>query len=424
MVNTAGGRRPQRVAVVGAGIAGLSTAWFLQEHGVHVTVIDRADVAAGASWGNAGWLTPAITAPLPEPAVLAYGVRAVLSASSPVYVPLRPQVGLLRFLVGFARHSTARRWRDGMRAYVPLNAQALHAFDRLEEGGVEAAAHEADPFLACYRTAEERAVLLDELEQIDDAGQDVTYEAITGDQARRDEPALSCAVGAAVRIHGQRYVNPPQFLEALADSVRARGGQILTGCTVTQLRDEGTAVGAVDASGTMHRFDAVVVANGTWLGNLVKPFGVRQVVQAGRGYSFTVAATQLPAAPVYFPTQRIACTPLRSENGDRLRIAGMMEFRSPSAPLDLRRIEVMVSAIEPLMDGLELRERQEEWVGSRPCTADGLPLVGGTTSPRVFVTGGHGMWGMSLGPVTGQLLAHRIVTGETDPILAPFDPTR
>ena len=76
------------------------------------------------------------------------------------------------------------------------------------------------------------------------------------------------------------------------------------------------------------------------------------------------------------------------------------------------------------MDGLELRERQEEWVGSRPCTADGLPLVGGTTSPRVFVAGGHGMWGMSLGPVTGQLLAHRIATGEADPILAPFDPTR
>src|SRR5918995_72178 len=96
----------QRVAVVGAGMVGLSTAWFLQEHGFHVTVYDRDHVDAGSSWGNAGWLTPALTAPLPEPAVLSYGVRAVLSPSSPVYVPLRPDPRLLRFLTRFARNST------------------------------------------------------------------------------------------------------------------------------------------------------------------------------------------------------------------------------------------------------------------------------------------------------------------------------
>ena len=425
MVSTmAGVPRPRRVAVVGAGMVGLSTAWFLQEHGVEVTVIERDDVAAGSSWGNAGWLTPAITAPLPEPAVLAYGLRAMLSASSPVYVPLRPEVDLLRFLTGFARHSTTRRWRAGMRAYAPVNALALSAFDRLEEGGVQAATREADPFLACYRTTEERAVLLDELEHIGGAGQEVKYEAITGADARRDEPALSDAVGAAVRIHGQRYLHPPQFLEALADAVLARGGRLVTGCTVAHLRDTGSFVGVVDATGETHRFDAVVVASGTWLGELVKSFGVRHVVQAGRGYSFAVPAAQLPSSPVYFPAQRIACTPLRSPAGDRLRIAGMMEFRSPSAPLNARRIQAMVAAVEPLMDGLELDDRQDEWVGSRPCTADGLPLVGATTSSRVFVAGGHGMWGMALGPVTGQLLAHRIVSGETDPVLAPFDPLR
>ena len=112
---------PEHVAVVGAGIVGLSTAWFLQEHGVHVTVHDRRHVAAGSSWGNAGWITPSMTAPLPEPSVLRYGIRAVLSPSSPVYVPPRADPQLLRFLAGFVRHSTARRWGTGMRAYAPLN---------------------------------------------------------------------------------------------------------------------------------------------------------------------------------------------------------------------------------------------------------------------------------------------------------------
>lgn len=101
----------KRVAVIGAGMVGLCTAWHLQQRDVEVTVIDRDDVAAGSSWGNAGWLTPSIATPLPEPAVLKYGVRALLSHSSPVYVPPSANPKLLQFLLQFARNSTAKRWR-------------------------------------------------------------------------------------------------------------------------------------------------------------------------------------------------------------------------------------------------------------------------------------------------------------------------
>jgi D-amino-acid dehydrogenase len=424
MVTPSTGGHPRRVVVVGAGMVGLSTAWFLQDHGIDVTVIERGDVAAGASWGNAGWLTPGLTAPLPDPAVLAQGLRALLDPSSPVVVPRLPSLRLLRFLTGFARHSTRRRWRAGMSAYLLLNALALDAFDRLAQGGVTEPTRAADPFLACYRTPADRRFLLEELEQMASAGQDVRFDVVTGEEARHCEPALSTAVGAAIRIHGQRYVHPPRFMEALAASFRARGGTILTGRTVTRLRDRGSAAEVDDDTGATHRVDAVVVANGAELGELTRPFGVRRLVQAGRGYSFTVRARQLPSGPVYFPSQRIACTPLRSPTGDRLRVAGTMEFRSPSAPLDGERIEAMVAALAPLMDGLDLHDRQEEWVGSRPCTTDGLPLIGGTGSGRVFVAGGHGMWGIVLGPVTGQLLARLVATGRPHPALAPFDPTR
>lgn len=418
------GARAQRVVVVGAGMVGLSTAWFLQERGVSVTVLDSKDVAAGSSWGNAGWLTPSLTAPLPEPAVLTYGVRAVLSPSSPVYVPLRPQFRLLRFLAGFARHSTERHWGVGMRAYAPINALALDAFDDLAAGGVQASTHQADPFLACYRSTEERSVLMEELDRIQAAGQDMKYEAISGEEAHAEEPALSGAVRAAIRIHGQRYINPPEFMDALADSVRERGGEICAGVSVKHVRDELGGVTVVDSTDAMHRFDSAVLANGAWLGALARPFGVRQPVQAGRGYSFSVAADRVPSGPVYFPTQRVACTPMSSPAGDRLRVAGMMEFRAPQAPLDPRRIKAIVAATQPLLEGVDFENRQDEWVGSRPCTADGLPLVGGTRSQRVFVAGGHGMWGMVLGPVTGRLLANRIVSGDNHPALTPFDPLR
>ena len=411
---------PRQVAVVGAGMVGLATAWFLQDAGVEVTVYEREHVAAGASWGNAGWLTPSLTAPLPEPAVLRYGLRAVASPRSPVYVPLRADGTLLRFLGSFVAHSTTRRWRHGMAAYVPLNEQALEAFDALAAGGVPARTHPARPFLACFRGERDAATLLAELEEIGAAGQDVDFTRVAGWRARALEPTLTDEVGAAVQVEGQRYLNPPEYLGALAQAVRARGGELLEGTGVTDVREEPGGVTVVTSTGEQQRHDAVVVATGAHLGELARRYGVRQPVQAGRGYSFSVPVEQLPRGPLYFPAQRVACTPL----GDRLRVAGMMEFRRPGEPLDPRRVTAVVDAVRPFLRGVDLDDRRDEWVGSRPCTPDGLPLVGATTSPRVFVAGGHGMWGIALGPATGQLLAQAVLKGEAPPELAPLDPLR
>ncbi|MBQ0829198.1 NAD(P)/FAD-dependent oxidoreductase [Streptomyces tagetis] len=411
---------PSRVAIVGAGMVGLSTAWFLQERGVEVTVYDRDGVAAGSSWGNAGWLTPGLATPLPEPAVLTYGVRAVLSPSSPVYVPPSADPKLLRFLAGFARHSTALQWLRSMRSLVPINSLALPSFDLLAEGGVEAPTLDAKSFLAAYRTPTERRVLLEELEQIHAAGQSMEFDVLDGDEARGIEPSLSDEIGAAIRLHGQRYIDPGAYVHSLADAVRARGGVIKEGTEITDVRDTGTGVVVVTAGAGGERHDAVVVATGAWLGRLSRKFGVRALVQAGRGYSFSVPVENVPSGPVYFPAQRVACTPL----GDRLRVAGMMEFRKPEAALDRRRVHAIAEAARPLLRGADLDARQDEWVGSRPCTTDGLPLIGATRSPRVYAAGGHGMWGVTLGPATGSLLAETITTGRRPAELSPFDPLR
>jgi D-amino-acid dehydrogenase len=416
-----GAGAPEQVAVIGAGMVGLATAWFLQESGVQVTVYDRSRAGAGASWGNAGWLTPALTAPLPEPAVLRYGLRAVLSPRSPVYLPLRADRTLLRFLAGFARNSTSARWRRGMAALVPLNERALDAFDALAAGGVPAVTHRSEPFLAGFRRERDAEHFLAELAHIRDAGQAVDFSTLTGSQAAAQEPVLTDRVAAAVRIEGQRYLHPPEYVRSLALAVRARGGDVLEGMQVTDMRHErgGVSVGT-DSDDGDRSFDAVVVATGAELGRLAGRFGVRTPVQAGRGYSFSVPVERMPRGPVYFPAERVACTPL----GSRLRVAGMMEFRSPGEPLDPRRIAAIVDAVRPLLRGVDLDDRNAEWVGSRPCTPDGLPLLGRTASPRVFVAGGHGMWGIALGPVTGLLMAQTVLKGEAPEELSPFDPLR
>ena len=415
---------PRHVVIVGAGMVGLSTAWFLQAEGISVTVVDRTGVAAGSSWGNAGWLAPSLTLPLPDPALLASGVRATLSPSSPVYVPVTTNPRLLRFLADFVRHCTPARWRAAMRVFTEANRQSLGAFAEIE-GGLTERTKLADPLIAAFASDSARDVLLEEFRHVAKAGGTTEYELIDGEALHALEPALSETVTCGVLLPGQRFLNAGRFVHALADAVRERGGEIVDGVDVRDVAEKGDGVEIEVAGGASLIVDAVVIANGTWLGSLARRHGVRTLVQAGRGYSFTVQPEHLPTGPLYFPAQRVACTPLgTADSGRGLRVAGMMEFRKPGAPLDPRRVAAIVDAVRPMLTGVDWEARTDEWVGSRPCTADGLPLVGRTKSPRVYVCGGHGMWGIALGPLTGKLLAAQIARDETATLLRSLDPLR
>lgn len=416
---------PDHVVVVGAGFVGLSTAWYLQEAGVKVTVVDRGGVAAGSSWGNAGWLTPALTLPIAEPAIFKNGLKMMLDPASPLYIPLKADAKLLRFLIGFAWHSTPRKWEEAMRVYSEIGATGLDAFDEIAQAttagpGVQELTKPADPFLTGFTSLKDRDGLLHEFEMIEKTGGEVDYELLTGDELRGIEPTLSNKVAAGVAIKNQRYLNPPKFMESLAESVVARGGDIIGNFNVTDVRDNGKSVTIIGSEGRSITADHVVLATGAWMTDMAKKFGVNVVVQAGRGYSFTVEPEDMPTHPIYFPTQRVACTPL----GDRFRIAGTMEFRDVNHKLEPKRIEAIVAAATPVYKGINWENRKEEWVGGRPCTADGMPLVGQTGSARVSVGGGHGMWGVALGPLTGKILAAQITGQQAPSIARHFNPLR
>ncbi|MBP2412363.1 D-amino-acid dehydrogenase [Arthrobacter stackebrandtii] len=415
-------KAPGHVVVVGAGIIGLSTAWYLQEQGIKVTVVERGEVASGSSWGNAGWLTPALTLPLSEPSVLTYGVKAMLDPASPLYIPASTDPALLKFLLGFARNCTPGKWRAAMAIFAEIGRSGIDAFDEIAAGTPAMAepTYPAEPFLTGFASLKDRDALVKEFHVIRETGGDVDFSLMDGAEIRELEPTLGSGVVAGIQIHKQRFIHPPAFMQALAAAVVARGATLATAFTVFDVRDTGAGVDVVGSEGRLIKADAVVLATGAWLGTLARKFGVKRVVQAGRGYSFTVVPDEMPTHPIYFPAQRVACTPL----GDRFRVAGMMEFRDADAPLDPRRIKAIVDAASPMFTGINWEDRAEEWVGSRPCTTDGFPLVGATKSPRVHVAGGHGMWGIALGPLTGKMVAAGL-TGNTPPAtMHHFNPLR
>ena len=406
---------PRSAIVVGAGIVGLSTAWFLQERGVDVTVVDRTGVAAGASWGNAGWVAPALTLPLNSPAVLRYGLRSLRDNAAPLHILLTADAGLAS--------------SDPVRCQLPAivvetsgsgqpapHDECIEAFDVLVANGVDAPVTDA-PITAVFRTTAAAERMSRELRQIENAGQPLSVTGLSGEALREQVPLASPAITAGLNINGQRFIDPGRFVKALGKAVVERGATMHTS-EVRGVSRSGSGVEVNRDNGKPLTADVAVIATGAWLSRLAGD-RVRVPVRAGRGYSFTVPVDRPIPGPIYLPDVRVACTPYQGG----LRVSGTMEFRDPQEPIVPARVGAIVASASPLLDGVRWDERSDIWVGPRPVTPDGRALIG-EMSRGVYVAGGHGMWGLAHGPVTGRLLAEQITTGKQPEALREFDPLR
>lgn len=409
------GEGPRSVIVVGAGIVGLSTAWFLQERGVAVTVVDREGVAAGSSWGNAGWVSPALTLPLNQPGVLGYGLRSLFNPSAPLHIPLRADFGLARFLAAFARHCNHASAERVVRANQPLNAECVEAFDVLVANGVDAPVTDS-PIVALFENDALADELRAEIDMLERAGLPVQTRRLSGAALRDAVPLAAPDARVALAVEGQRYVDPGRFVTALGQAVIERGATLRTE-RVVDVSTNGRVV-VRTAGGQDLTAHAVVLATGAWLPDLAEHW-IRVPIRAGRGYSFTVPLDRAMPGPIYLPTVRVACTPYRGA----MRVAGTMEFRGPDDPVVPARVRAIVDSAARLLDGVRWEGRSDVWVGPRPVSADGLPVVG-QVSAGLYVAGGHGMWGLAHGPVTGRLLTEQITTGKQPEALRAFDPLR
>src|ERR1700678_3547345 len=329
--------RPRSAIVVGAGIVGLSTAWFLQERGVSVTVVDRTGIAAGASRGNAGWIAPALSAPLNDPRTLRLVLRSLPNRAAPVRIPLSTDPTLWRFLMRFAVNCRESSWTRAVRANLTLNHECMAAYDVLVSSGVDAPVTEA-PITALFRSSADAEHLLDQLQRLRDAGQLSSITELTGAALREQVPLGSSAVAVGVRIDGQRFFDPGRFVQARGRAVVERGAALDTG-DVADVRTSEQGVAVQPRSGAALTADVAVVATGAWLPGLVSRW-VRVPVQAGRGYSFTVPVERPVFGPIYLPDVRVACTPLEG----KLRVTSMMELRRPEAPVSTAVVDAIVES--------------------------------------------------------------------------------
>jgi D-amino-acid dehydrogenase len=360
-----------------------------------------------------------MVSPLPEPGVVGYALRSLVQRDSPLRVTPTALPATARFLASFAMNCTRARWTRGVGSLADICALALSSYDLLERGGVTAELWPS-PIVMAFEDSAEAVPVEHELRVIGEAGVGPDVTELSQHELRQERPVLSARARHGLKLEGQRYLQPLAYTQSLAGSFRSRGGQITSGGRVDRIEPASQGELTVVRAGQAAPFDVAVLAAGAWLSRLGKSAGVRLPLAAGRGYSFTVTTATPLAGPLYLPSLRVACTPVPGG----MRVAGTMEFRSAGAPLDPRRVDAIVRSAQDYLEGVDWASVSDVWVGPRPVTADGLPLIGATRQPGVYVAGGHGMWGMTLGPATGRLLAQFIAKGERQAALRHFDPCR
>jgi D-amino-acid dehydrogenase len=405
-----------RVVVVGGGVIGLCTAYSLRAAGQDVTVVEGGTVGAGASWGNAGWIVPSLSGPIPTGGTLGFVARSLTSPTAPVYFRPHLERGLLPWLWRFARSCTHHRHLEGLHATAQLAARTMDLFDGLRDAGVEFDMWRRG-LLFVGLDADHAREELDYLRTFEGYGYRVPREISQNGDLIAQEPALSREVTGGFLVSEERHVDPRSLTAGLTAALRAGGVTFLEGTTATGFeRREGKVHGVETADGLVEG-DAFVVAAGAWSGRLAKDLGVSLPMKAGKGYSYSMAPITPPTRPLYLLEAKVGVSPFDG----RLRVAGTMELSGLDPSVDTRRLTAMRSAASRFLPELADAAMDEPWAGLRPLTPDGLPVIGRV--PRVgnaYLATGHAMLGVTLGPATGELLTRLIVRDELDPVLAPF----
>lgn len=396
-----------RVGVVGGGVIGLATAWYLKKAGAEPFVVEVGRVGGGCSAGNLGWVCPSISTPVPAPGLTWKSLVWALRWDSPLYLRPAAVPGLLPWLLRFRSHCNRADWERGVRRLAELNARTMELYEGLLADGVQFEFSRSGALIA-FRDRAKAAEKREELAAATAVGGSVWREVDEG-EIYELEPMLRPGFSCGFFVESDGHVRPETVTAGLGAGLRERGVEIVEGTTVVGFREEGGRVTAVRTTAGDLDVDAVVLAAGASTGVLTRMLGWRIPLTAGKGYSVTIEGPKNQLRqPLYLGDAHVGLTPFEGA----LRFGGTMELSGVNERLDPARVRSLRRVVARDVDIPEARKGGREWVGMRPMLPDTLPVMGRVPSrENVYVNTGHQMSGVTLGPSSGWELAGLVVEG-------------
>lgn len=385
----------------------MASAVELARRGAEVTVIERDRVGHGCSFGNAGWLTPSQAVPLANPAYLFKGIKWMLDPDSPLYIQPKPDPAFLRWLGEFALSSRKGKFERGAAALIEMCRISVDYWEALAKRSTEAFGFERRGLLAVYEKPASFEGATAGLDLVARAG--VRYERWTANDVREREPAIIGPQVGGYFFPDDAHCEPYKAVKALEAEARALGVRILEGTEVYRVSDTGSPRRMTTTRGELTA-SRIVVATGPWSEGLGHMLGLRLPVIGAKGYSIVLPpGNPHPQRSIYLIERKIAVNPHR----DALRIAGTLELVRNDFSINARRVDIIVRGAKGMLNIAGTPASSEVWRGLRPCTPDGMPMIGKARGRGdVWLATGHQMVGLKAAPGSAMLLA-QLMTGET-----------
>lgn len=405
--------------MIGGGAVGLMTAYHLTREGADVTLIDARRTGRGAAEVNAGWISPGESAPVPGPGMVIKSLKWMLRRDSPLYIRPSLDPTFVKFMLGMWKSCNAPAQLAGLEANLRLAAGTTEAYDEYRADGVDFELRH-DGLLLAFR---DKANLDSHLELMDLGRRfDRDPQILIGDDVRQQEPQLSDSVYGGILLPKEEHLDPIALMRGLHRRLLERGVTILEEAPLNGVERVGNRLTSILAGEQRLRADAYVLAAGAWTGPLSRLIGVPLPVRPGKGYTIDVDPYPLRSAVSLFDA-KVAVTPL-SRN---LRLAGTMEFARLDENLNEIRIGAILKAPTAYFRDWQpppLRSVSPR-AGIRPMAPDGRPIIGQLGDlENAFVSTGHGMQGITLGPGSALALTELILRDQLPDVLVPFTPAR
>ncbi len=412
----------KRIIVIGGGIVGLSSAYFLHKNGHKVTVIEKSDFTHGASFVNAGYITPSHIIPLASPGMMTKGLKWMFNSASPFYLKPRWDPEFFRWSWYFKKSSTKAKVEKAIPVIKDINILSRNLYEEIKSSGdLGDFQLERKGLLMLYKTEKAGEGEMKVAEKAKFIGLEV--EALNIDQLKVLEPDVELDVKGAIHYECDGHTTPTEFMPKMVTYLEKSGVELRTDEVVTKLQFTNDRIEGVITNMGTYAADEVVLAAGSWTAGLARQLGLKMPLQAGKGYRINVPRDTGIRYPAVLMEAKVAVTPMKGFT----RFAGTMEFSGINEIIRKERVEAISNAAQKYYRGLEIRSEEKEAAqsGLRPVTPDGLPYIGRSSKylNLSFATG-HAMMGWSLGPATGKLVSEIIDGKRTSMDIAPFSPER
>lgn len=413
-----------KVVIIGGGIIGLSSAYYLQESGHEVTVIDKSDMSDNCSYGNCGYVCPSHFVPLATPGIVKQGIKWMLNSKSPFYVQPRLNRSLIDWGMKFMRSATPEKVA---KAAVPLRDIAIFS-QKLYENWTRLPqfkfAYEHKGLLEIFQTQQGADHAHHMVHKAHELGL-LDTELLSYDQLQQLEPHTKINAIGAVWFKCDAHVYPNKLMQQLIADLKQKGVRLIGNEEVKGFENSNGKITKVVTEKNTYDADMVVVASGSWSREVAAKMQVKIPLVAGRGYSVTLEDSPYKINyPSVLVEGRVALTPM---DGNKIRFGGTMEITSHQVPPRMSRVQGILQAVERYYPEFKvpMPTMDKVWYGYRPCSADGLPYIGRTRQwNNVVMATGHSMLGLSLGAGTGKLVSEIVNEEQFSMNIAPFHPNR